>query len=295
MKDSFGGLAVDHDHVLELGQARARLEHHRQVGLFDDRHLGGRIAAEVADLLSRIGEVDREWRGPQGGRGEVGEVEVEAVAEHQRHAVAAPHAKRGQPAGQRIDALQKLRPADHDGVVDRAHSGDVGVVRGRAAERLGHRGGVYGAPRRRSGRPHLHAVLDLSLGACRAGARRLRIAAAGGRFRGRQWVGKPEPDRVEMSLLRPITNTTMMSTKPTTPARSMTSKGIRRRRIFSARAQNTWPPSRGRNGNRLMTASDSEMMASVHSAWAVLKANCCWVTLKAPTTLFSWWRTLGSK
>ncbi len=82
-----------------------------------------------------------------------------------------------------------------------------------------------------------------------------------------------------MSLLNPITNSNRMSAKPTTPARSITSKEIRRPRIFSATAQNTWPPSRGRNGNRLMIASDSEMSASTSSAWVVSCAKDCWVTV----------------
>ena len=56
------------------------------------------------------------------------------------------------------------------------------------------------------------------------------------------------------------------SAKPTKPARSMTANGIARPRTFSASAQKMWPPSSGRNGNRLMTPSDSEITASRNSA-----------------------------
>jgi hypothetical protein len=61
-----------------------------------------------------------------------------------------------------------------------------------------------------------------------------------------------------MSLVKPITNSTITSMKPTTPARSMTLKGTGRRRTFSTTAQKMCPPSSGRKGNRLMTASPSE-------------------------------------
>ena len=56
-------------------------------------------------------------------------------------------------------------------------------------------------------------------------------------------------------------NSAITSTKPTNPARSITLKGIARPRTFSASAQKMCPPSSGRNGNRLMTPSDSEMIA----------------------------------
>ena len=46
------------------------------------------------------------------------------------------------------------------------------------------------------------------------------------------------------------------------PARSMTLNAIGRPRTFSASAQKMWPPSSGRNGNRLMTPSESEITAS---------------------------------
>ena len=72
---------------------------------------------------------------------------------------------------------------------------------------------------------------------------------------------KPSPARRPMSFVSPITNRTATSMKPTTLARSMTENGIGRPRIFSASAQKMCPPSSGRNGNRLTTASDSEISA----------------------------------
>jgi hypothetical protein len=86
---------------------------------------------------------------------------------------------------------------------------------------------------------------------------------------------KPLPVRLEMSLERPIANSTRISAKPTMPARSIVWKEMRRPRTFSASAQKTWPPSRGKNGNRLTIASESEISASVPSASTVEKENSC--------------------
>ena len=49
---------------------------------------GSRIGAQVADLLGRIGEIDRERRRPEHRRRQVDDVELGAVAEHDRHGVA---------------------------------------------------------------------------------------------------------------------------------------------------------------------------------------------------------------
>ena len=67
-------------------------------------------------------------------------------------------------------------------------------------------------------------------------------------------------------------NSAITSTKPTKPARSMTLNGIARPRTFSATAQKMCPPSSGRNGNRLMTPSDSEMIASRKTARSTLSS-----------------------
>ena len=81
-----------------------------------------------------------------------------------------------------------------------------------------------------------------------------------------------------MSFDRPITNSMITSAKPTTLARSMIAKGIAFPRTFSASAQKMWPPSSGRNGNRLMIASDSEISARISSARSALKPNAWRVT-----------------
>ena len=57
-----------------------------------------------------------------------------------------------------------------------------------------------------------------------------------------------------MSFVSPITNSISTSTKPTTAARSMTRNGTGLPRTFSTRLQKMWPPSSGRNGNRLISA-----------------------------------------
>ena len=84
--------------------------------------------------------------------------------------------------------------------------------------------------------------------------------------RGAQRTLKPLPVNRPMSFVRPTTNRIATSRKPTTLARSMTANGIGRPRTFSASAQKMWPPSSGRNGNRLTTASESEISARMKSA-----------------------------
>jgi hypothetical protein len=46
-----GWVAVDHDHVPEVREAPARLEHRRQVRLLDDRDLRLGVADQVRDLV----------------------------------------------------------------------------------------------------------------------------------------------------------------------------------------------------------------------------------------------------
>src|ERR1700761_5059099 len=106
---------------------------------------------------------------------------------------------------------------------------------------------------------------------------------------------KPGPVSVEMSLLRPMTNSRMIRAKPITPARSMTLNGMRLPRTFSASAQNTCPPSRGRNGNRLMTPRESEISPSTSRARLGPTENDCSVTVYPPTTPDSCLRSLGWK
>ena len=65
---------------------------------------------QVADLLGRVGVVDRERRRAEHHRGEVAEVELGAVGEHQRDRLAALDAELRQAAGERVDALAAARP-----------------------------------------------------------------------------------------------------------------------------------------------------------------------------------------
>ena len=81
-----------------------------------------------------------------------------------------------------------------------------------------------------------------------------------------------------MSFVSPITNSTSTSTKPTTEARSMTRNGTGLPRTFSTRLQKMCPPSSGRNGNRLITASERLISASTSSAWRVSNSIDCRVT-----------------
>ena len=67
----------------------------------------------------------------------------------------------------------------------------------------------------------------------------------------------------------------MTSAKPMNPARSMVTNDTGRPRNFSASAQKMCPPSSGRNGNRLITPSDSEISASTSSAAVAEKLIAC--------------------
>ena len=78
-----------------------------------------------------------------------------------------------------------------------------------------------------------------------------------------------------MSFVRPTTKSPITSAKPMNPARSITLNGIARPRTFSASAQKMWPPSSGRNGNRLMIPSDSEITASRNTARSV-ESSIAW-------------------
>src|SRR5207245_580652 len=53
------GLAIDDDHVLELGEVAPRLEHRGQEGLLHHGHARARVPDEELDLGGRVGDVDR--------------------------------------------------------------------------------------------------------------------------------------------------------------------------------------------------------------------------------------------
>ena len=148
--------ALEHDHRLQRGQIGAgALELLREV-LLDDRHLRARVGDHVGDLLGRGGRVDRERRRAERHHGEVGDVELGPVDEHQRHRVAAPDAELVQAAGERVDAVAQLAPGQRHLVVLGAHGDAVGVVLRGDAEGFGDRGGADGARRRPGfgGGPH---------------------------------------------------------------------------------------------------------------------------------------------
>ena len=64
-----------------------------------------------------------------------------------------------------------------------------------------------------------------------------------------------------MSLLMPLSTRNASSTMPTELKRHIVASEMRLPRTFSASDQTTWPPSSGRNGKRLTTASTSETSA----------------------------------
>ncbi len=127
------------------------------------------------------------------------------------------HAQPGQAARERVDARAQLRPGPADRVVHRAD---------------GHAVGWSSAVRRKAS---------------------ATVAAATERpMPGRYRMSNPPLLSRPMSFVNPIMNNPSTSAKPMKPARSITANGIARPRSFSATAQKMWPPSSGRNGNRLM-------------------------------------------
>ena len=68
-----------------------------------------------------------------------------------------------------------------------------------------------------------------------------------------------------MSLVRPITISTITSAKPITVARSITRSETGLPRSFSTSAQKMWPPSSGRIGSRLIRPSERLTRASSSS------------------------------
>src|SRR6476646_4120146 len=111
--------------------------------------------------------------------------------------------------------------------------------------------------------PLLAAGRCRRLGTDRAAATRraggaVRPGAARAPRPARQELGLRQPVRRLMSLLTPLITRNRSSTIPTELKRYIASSEMRLPRTFSASAQSTWPPSSGRNGNRLMTARMSD-------------------------------------
>ena len=140
--DALGRLAVDHDHVLEVGQLLARLEHAVEVRLLDQRHPRPGVGDQVLDLLGCVGLIDRERDGPERHGREIADVKLRPVAEHQRDGVALAHPQLGESAGERVRALAHLTPGDRDAVVAVAQRDVVGLLLGGDAECLGDGRGI---------------------------------------------------------------------------------------------------------------------------------------------------------
>ena len=150
-------LAVDHDHVLEARQALARLQEGGQQRLLDDGDARPGVGDHVLDLLGGERLVDRERRGAQRHRGEVADVELGTVVEHQRDRLAVLQAELGQPARDRVDALAQLAPGDGDGVALGPDRNAVGIGARRVVEGLDERRRPLGHASRAGGhRAALH-------------------------------------------------------------------------------------------------------------------------------------------
>src|SRR5436190_182744 len=78
------------------------------------------VGDDVLDLVGRVGLVDRERRGADGDRRDVHEMELGAVGEHDRDALAALEAELDQTTCHRVAALLQLPPGPRDLVVHRA-------------------------------------------------------------------------------------------------------------------------------------------------------------------------------
>ena len=154
---ALGRLAVDDDHVLELGQLLARLEHVGQELLLGDDHARAGVGHHVADLLGRVLHVDRERRRADAVIDrEVGRGGTRAGCRSSRATVSprsSPSPAR--PAGERVDALAQLSPRPGDLVALGPDRDVVGPVGGGDAKGLGDGGG---ADRRARLRDLLHAV-----------------------------------------------------------------------------------------------------------------------------------------
>lgn len=143
-------LAVHEHDVLEAAaEALADGPDPRQEGGLGDDDARGGVAHDVLDLLGRGGLVDRERRAARGDDGGVADVELGAVGEQQRHALAAPQPEPREPAGDGVDALAQLAPGERHGVAARADRDLAGALRRGDAERLRDRRGLHRRARRR--------------------------------------------------------------------------------------------------------------------------------------------------
>ncbi len=186
-------VSIDDDHVLQVGQLPARLQHRRQVRLLDDRYTRARVGDDVADLLGGERLVDREGRGAERHGREVAEVELGPVAKHQRDAVAARDAEAGETSRDRVDAVAQLGPRERDVVVEGAHGDDVRMGGGGAPQRLAERRRADGGRRGVAcDGAAFHLRLLRVVGSAGQPARRYRSSRAGLSARGSR---RPASDR----------------------------------------------------------------------------------------------------
>ena len=170
-------LAVDDDHMLELGPMLGGGQHDIEQPLLGDRDSCPCIAEQVGDLSRRIGRVDRERGGAEHRDREVDDVELDPVAQQQRNRVAALDTETREARRYRVNALQQLRPGERLRVVQGPY-GDGCRIGGRgAAQRVRHRCGVdraaglgkhAGLHSSPSSRPGVRPLLLNASGACAA-------------------------------------------------------------------------------------------------------------------------------
>ncbi len=142
---------IDENHVLEVGQALAGLQQPLEVLALDHRDARGCVGDDELDLVGRVGLVDRERGRAERDGGHVDDVELRAIAEHDRERVAAAQPQPMQPAGEVANAPSPLRPGERLLVALRADRDAIAERGTRDLKRLHHRGRVRGAGESRAG------------------------------------------------------------------------------------------------------------------------------------------------
>jgi hypothetical protein len=99
------GVTCEHDVADVRGPG---LEHARQELLLGDDEAIAGVHEELVDLLGAERVVDRESRCTEVHGGDIGQVELRAIREHERDGVAAPDAERVQSPGEGTDARGKF-------------------------------------------------------------------------------------------------------------------------------------------------------------------------------------------
>ena len=201
---------VEHDHALEVREVLARLQQPLEVLALDHRDVGVGVGDHILDLVGGVGLVDREGRRAERDRGEVDDVELGAVGEHDRERVAAPETQPVQPPGEVAHALAPLRPGERLLVAFGADRDAVAEPGAGELERLDDRCGV-----------------------------RRRGAPAVGRAPGRAGGGAAHPPNRPMSLLKPFMTRKASSTIPIELKRHIAASETRRPRTFSASDHST--------------------------------------------------------